>query len=251
MGNMGLSMASNLMKNGFEVKGYDISEKSLEKAAALVSTSFWFKLINLYFYRVLLQWPQSKKLPPMLILLSPRYLWLNTSRRFFTKKMVFLIAQMRALASSILLLSLLLLSKNLLLMPRRREWSFATPRWVAELWALPTVLWLLWWDLRALKTLKQLKSFCKVWEKTSSTVVLLEPDKSLKSPITWFSVFKCAQSLKDLLWERSLVLSQRFCLTFCKFQPQIAGLSEPQTQDQALLKEALPQIITKEVFKLD
>ena len=55
MGNMGLSMASNLMKNGFEVKGYDISEKSLEKAAALVSISFLFELINLYFYRVLLQ----------------------------------------------------------------------------------------------------------------------------------------------------------------------------------------------------
>jgi len=35
MGNMGLSMAGNLMKNGFEVKGYDISEKSLEKAATL------------------------------------------------------------------------------------------------------------------------------------------------------------------------------------------------------------------------
>ena len=52
---MGLSMASNLMKNGFEVKGYDISEKSLEKAATLVSISFWFELINLYFYRVLLQ----------------------------------------------------------------------------------------------------------------------------------------------------------------------------------------------------
>jgi len=32
MGNMGLSMASNLAKNGFEVKGYDLSEKSLEKA---------------------------------------------------------------------------------------------------------------------------------------------------------------------------------------------------------------------------
>ena len=37
MGNMGLSMASNLVANGFEVKGYDLSEKTLEKASAKVS----------------------------------------------------------------------------------------------------------------------------------------------------------------------------------------------------------------------
>jgi 3-hydroxyisobutyrate dehydrogenase len=35
MGNMGLSMASNLLKKGFEVKGYDISEASLRKAENL------------------------------------------------------------------------------------------------------------------------------------------------------------------------------------------------------------------------
>lgn len=40
MGNMGLSMASNLVKNGFEVKGYDLSEKTLEKASTMVSKSF-------------------------------------------------------------------------------------------------------------------------------------------------------------------------------------------------------------------
>ena len=32
MGNMGLHMAGNLHKNGFQVKGYDLSEKTLEKA---------------------------------------------------------------------------------------------------------------------------------------------------------------------------------------------------------------------------
>ena len=40
MGNMGLSMASNLAKNGFEVKGYDLSEKTLEKAGTMVSQIF-------------------------------------------------------------------------------------------------------------------------------------------------------------------------------------------------------------------
>jgi len=35
LGNMGLSMASNLVKNGFEVKGYDLSEKTLEKAETM------------------------------------------------------------------------------------------------------------------------------------------------------------------------------------------------------------------------
>ena len=32
MGNMGLSMANNLVKSGFDVKGYDLSEQTLEKA---------------------------------------------------------------------------------------------------------------------------------------------------------------------------------------------------------------------------
>ena len=40
MGNMGLSMAGNLVKNGFEVKGFDLSEKTLEKASTMVSISF-------------------------------------------------------------------------------------------------------------------------------------------------------------------------------------------------------------------
>ena len=37
MGNMGLHMATNLKANGFTVKGYDLSEKTLESAQALVS----------------------------------------------------------------------------------------------------------------------------------------------------------------------------------------------------------------------
>jgi len=35
MGNMGLPMASNLQKKGFEVKGYDLSEKTLAAAKEL------------------------------------------------------------------------------------------------------------------------------------------------------------------------------------------------------------------------
>jgi 3-hydroxyisobutyrate dehydrogenase-like beta-hydroxyacid dehydrogenase len=37
MGNMGLHMAGNLVKNGFAVKGFDLSEKTLEKSKELVS----------------------------------------------------------------------------------------------------------------------------------------------------------------------------------------------------------------------
>jgi 3-hydroxyisobutyrate dehydrogenase-like beta-hydroxyacid dehydrogenase len=35
MGNMGLNMAGNLHKNGFEVKGYDLSEATLKKAESM------------------------------------------------------------------------------------------------------------------------------------------------------------------------------------------------------------------------
>ena len=41
MGNMGLSMAGNLVKNGFVVKGFDLSESTRKKAEGMVS------LINL------------------------------------------------------------------------------------------------------------------------------------------------------------------------------------------------------------
>lgn len=37
MGNMGLHMAGNLVKNGFEVKGFDLSEQTLAKAQEMVS----------------------------------------------------------------------------------------------------------------------------------------------------------------------------------------------------------------------
>ena len=39
LGNMGLPMASNLVKAGFTVKGFDLSEKSLELAKSNVSPS--------------------------------------------------------------------------------------------------------------------------------------------------------------------------------------------------------------------
>ena len=44
MGNMGLPMASNLVKNGFNVKGYDMSEKTLAKALEMVS-KVWTEVI--------------------------------------------------------------------------------------------------------------------------------------------------------------------------------------------------------------
>jgi 3-hydroxyisobutyrate dehydrogenase-like beta-hydroxyacid dehydrogenase len=37
MGNMGLAMAGNLAKNGFAVKGFDLSEATLQKAEGMVS----------------------------------------------------------------------------------------------------------------------------------------------------------------------------------------------------------------------
>lgn len=37
MGNMGLSMAGNLVKNGFVVKGFDLSESTRSKAEGMVS----------------------------------------------------------------------------------------------------------------------------------------------------------------------------------------------------------------------
>jgi UDP-N-acetyl-D-mannosaminuronate dehydrogenase len=43
MGNMGLPMAANLAKNGFEVKGFDISAQTLEKAEGMVRE---FLIIN-------------------------------------------------------------------------------------------------------------------------------------------------------------------------------------------------------------
>ena len=40
MGNMGLPMAGNLVKAGFNVKGFDMSEKTLEKAQEMVSSDY-------------------------------------------------------------------------------------------------------------------------------------------------------------------------------------------------------------------
>ena len=35
MGNMGINMAASLHKNGFEVKGYDLSDATLQKAEGM------------------------------------------------------------------------------------------------------------------------------------------------------------------------------------------------------------------------
>ena len=46
MGNMGLPMAANLVKNGFTVKGFDMSDKQREKAEEAVSIkSIYFCLV--------------------------------------------------------------------------------------------------------------------------------------------------------------------------------------------------------------
>jgi len=42
MGNMGLSMAGNLVKSGFVVKGCDLSDDTLAKAKDMVSISDLF-----------------------------------------------------------------------------------------------------------------------------------------------------------------------------------------------------------------
>lgn len=64
MGNMGLSMANNLVKSGFDVKGYDLSEQTLEKAEKMVRDENLFVFNDFfYIYRVSLQLRPSKKCP--------------------------------------------------------------------------------------------------------------------------------------------------------------------------------------------
>ena len=46
MGNMGLHMANNLVKQGAVVKGFDLSEKTLENAKGLVSTNHTIDRLN-------------------------------------------------------------------------------------------------------------------------------------------------------------------------------------------------------------
>ena len=83
---MGISMASNLVKSGFVVKGYDLSEKSLEKAEKMVSgKNKTYLLIFFHFIRVSHQHLQSKMLPLMLITLFHPYQELKTLNKFFIK----------------------------------------------------------------------------------------------------------------------------------------------------------------------
>ena len=48
MGNMGLHMATNLVKNGFDVKGFDMNEMTLAKAKKVVSDSHFDSLSHFY-----------------------------------------------------------------------------------------------------------------------------------------------------------------------------------------------------------
>jgi hypothetical protein len=91
MGNMGLSMASNLVKSGFVVKGYDLSEQTLEKAGKMVSRhNKTYLLIFFHFIRVSHQQLQSKMLPLMLTTLFHPYQELKTLNKFFIKMAEFL-----------------------------------------------------------------------------------------------------------------------------------------------------------------
>jgi hypothetical protein len=64
MGNMGLSMAGNLVKNGFVVKGYDLNQEVMDKCKDFVSFIFFiFYLFS--FIRVFLQLNQQVKSPEM------------------------------------------------------------------------------------------------------------------------------------------------------------------------------------------
>jgi 6-phosphogluconate dehydrogenase (decarboxylating) len=49
MGNMGLSMAGNLVKNGFVVKGYDLNQETMDKCKDFVSLN---PLIIFDFFRL-------------------------------------------------------------------------------------------------------------------------------------------------------------------------------------------------------
>jgi UDP-N-acetyl-D-mannosaminuronate dehydrogenase len=67
MGNMGLSMAGNLVKSGFVVKGFDLNQETMDKCKDFVSK---IKLsFNLYlFYRVLKLLNLPVRSPEMLII---------------------------------------------------------------------------------------------------------------------------------------------------------------------------------------
>ena len=49
LGNMGLPMSNNLIKNGFSVQGFDLSDKNMEEAAKQVSFVEFFMIIIFVF----------------------------------------------------------------------------------------------------------------------------------------------------------------------------------------------------------
>jgi len=80
MGNMGLHMATNLKNNGFAVKGYDLSDATLEKAQGLVSTFFQLTICD----RASSHAPPSRKFPRRLTMLSAPCPRQRLSRLSFT-----------------------------------------------------------------------------------------------------------------------------------------------------------------------
>lgn len=78
---MGLSMAGNLVKSGFVVKGCDLSDDTLAKAKGMVSINDCFKYIFLY-YREFIQQKLLLKLLLMLILLSQVFQELQMLKKF-------------------------------------------------------------------------------------------------------------------------------------------------------------------------
>ena len=83
MGNMGLSMAGNLVKNGFVVKGYDLSAETMDRCKDFVSFIF-FSFNSLFHFRVLKLLNLQVKCLEMLTILFLVFLEPKMSIRFST-----------------------------------------------------------------------------------------------------------------------------------------------------------------------
>ena len=92
MGNMGISMAGNLVKNGFEVKGFDLSSATMDKCGEHVSFYYLFENFIYLFWilnRVLHQRRQQVLQLQMSTSLSHHSQRHRTSIRFFIWMEVF------------------------------------------------------------------------------------------------------------------------------------------------------------------
>ena len=122
MGNMGLSMANNLVKSGFDVKGYDLSEQTLEKAEKMVCDENLFVFNDFfYIYRESLQLRPSKKCPLTSTISFHPSQGQQMLRQFSIKTGVFLKMQKKAHALLTLALFPQLLLKNSVMRHRKEK----------------------------------------------------------------------------------------------------------------------------------